>query len=53
MENYLHQGVTTILAGNCGNSPVNFDEYFQSIDDTGIALNLGLLIGHNSVRAKR
>lgn len=50
MENYLHQGVTSILAGNCGNSPVNFDEYFQSIDDTGIALNLGLLIGHNSVR---
>lgn len=50
MENYLYQGVTTILAGNCGNSPVHLDEYFQSIDSTGIALNLGLLIGHNSVR---
>jgi len=51
VENYLHQGVTTILAGNCGNSPVHFDEYFQSIENTGIALNLGLLIGHNAVRA--
>jgi len=50
MENYLYQGVTTILAGNCGNSPVHLDEYFQSIDNTGIALNMGLLIGHNSVR---
>jgi len=52
MENYLYQGVTSILAGNCGNSPVHLDEYFQAIDNTGIALNLGLLIGHNSVRAE-
>ena len=51
-ENYLHQGVTTLLAGNCGNSPVNFPEYIQSIENTGIALNLGLLVGHNSVRAE-
>lgn len=49
-ENYLHQGVTTILTGNCGNSPVDLDEYFQSVTDTGIALNLGILIGHNKVR---
>lgn len=50
MENYLRQGVTTILTGNCGNSPVHLGEYFQAIDDTGIALNLGILIGHNAVR---
>jgi hypothetical protein len=25
VENYLRQGVTTILAGNCGNSPVDLD----------------------------
>lgn len=51
-ENYLHQGVTTLLAGNCGNSPVNLPGYIQTIEETGIALNLGLLIGHNSVRAE-
>ena len=50
VENYLRQGVTTILAGNCGNSPVDFTEYMTSIVDSGIALNLGLLIGHNAVR---
>ena len=50
MENYLHQGVTTILTGNCGNSPVRLAEYFQAIEDTGIALNLAMLIGHNAVR---
>ncbi len=52
VDNYLHQGVTTLLAGNCGNSPVHLNEYFQSVDETGIALNLGLLIGHNAVRAE-
>lgn len=52
VENYLYQGVTTILTGNCGNSPVHLDEYFQSIDETGVALNLGILIGHNAVRAE-
>ncbi len=50
MENYLRQGVTTILTGNCGNSPVHLGEYFQTIEDTGIALNLATLIGHNAVR---
>ena len=50
MENYLHQGVTTILTGNCGNSPVHLGDYFETIEDTGIALNLATLIGHNAVR---
>jgi N-acyl-D-aspartate/D-glutamate deacylase len=49
-ENYLHQGVTTILVGNCGSSPVDLDDYFKSVTDTGIALNLAMLIGHNAVR---
>jgi N-acyl-D-aspartate/D-glutamate deacylase len=49
-ENYLHQGVTTILTGNCGQSPVDLDAYFDAVGKTGIALNLGILIGHNDVR---
>jgi len=51
-ENYLHQGVTTLLAGNCGNSPAHLEPFFQSVEKTGIALNLGMLIGHNDVRAE-
>jgi len=50
VQNYLYQGVTTILGGNCGNSPVDLNGYFQSVLDTGIAVNLGMLIGHNKVR---
>lgn len=49
-ENYLYQGVTTILTGNCGKSPVDLESYFQSIEASGIALNLGIFIGHNDVR---
>lgn len=52
VENYLFQGVTTILAGNCGKSPIRLDEYFQSVEETGIAPNLGILIGHNAIRAE-
>lgn len=51
VENFLFQGVTTILAGNCGNSPVDFPEYMESVARTGISLNMALLIGHNAVRA--
>jgi N-acyl-D-amino-acid deacylase len=50
VENFLFQGVTTLLTGNCGNSPVHLDEYFKSVGQTRIALNLGILIGHNAVR---
>ena len=52
VENYLFQGVTTMLVGNCGNSPVHLDEYFRSVEETRIAPNLGMLIGHNAVRAE-
>ena len=52
VENYLFQGVTTMLVGNCGKSPVHLDEYFRSVEETGIAPNIGMLIGHNAVRAE-
>ncbi len=52
VENYLFQGVTTMLVGNCGKSPVHLEEYFRSVEETGIAPNIGMLIGHNAVRAE-
>lgn len=50
VENYLYQGVTTVLAGNCGNSPAHLDPFFRAVEKSGIALNLAMLIGHNNVR---
>ncbi|HUU29888.1 MAG TPA: D-aminoacylase [archaeon] len=49
-HNFITQGVTTIVGGNCGGSPLNLREFFGKVDSAGIALNLGVLAGHNSVR---
>jgi N-acyl-D-amino-acid deacylase len=49
-ENYIRQGVTMLLCGNCGSSPVNVAEFFDQLRDGGTGPNIALLIGHGSVR---
>jgi len=49
-DNYLRDGVTTVITGNCGGSEVNLGEWFPKIEKLGLGLNVGSLIGHNSVR---
>jgi len=49
-DNYLLDGVTTIVTGNCGGSEVKLAEWFASLEQRGLGLNLASLIGHNSVR---
>jgi N-acyl-D-amino-acid deacylase len=51
-DNYLLDGVTTVITGNCGSSQVKLAEWFQKIEKLGLGLNVGSLIGHNSVRAE-
>jgi N-acyl-D-amino-acid deacylase len=51
-ENFLRMGVTTIITGNCGNSRTDVAEFYRELESTGITLNVGTLIGHNSVREK-
>ena len=48
--NYVRQGVTTIIEGNDGSSPLPLREFFQKLLDTRIAVNLGAFVGHGSVR---
>lgn len=50
VENYIRQGVTTIVGGNCGGSPYPIGDFLEKVEETGIALNLTLLVGHNTVR---
>jgi len=50
VENYIRQGVTTIVGGNCGGSPYPIGDFLQKVEATDIALNLTLLVGHNTVR---
>ena len=48
--NFLHDGVTSIVTGNCGGSSTNMSAFFQDLRDTSISLNVAALIGHNSIR---
>jgi N-acyl-D-amino-acid deacylase len=48
--NYLLDGVTTIVTGNCGGSRVDLKDWFAKLENLKLGLNMATLIGHNSVR---
>ncbi len=48
--NYLLDGVTTIVTGNCGGSRVDLKDWFAKLETLKLGLNMATLIGHNSVR---
>jgi N-acyl-D-amino-acid deacylase len=54
--NLLVQGVTTVLAGNCGGGPLSVSALAARMqDEAGTAvpgINVGLLAGHNTLRAR-
>ncbi len=50
--NFIFDGVTTLVTGNCGGSNINMKAYFDTLRLGGISLNLASLIGHNSVRMR-
>ncbi|MCA9117448.1 MAG: amidohydrolase family protein, partial [Planctomycetaceae bacterium] len=49
-ENYVRQGVTTLLCGNCGSSPTDLKTFFAALKKTGTGPNVVMLVGHGSVR---
>ncbi len=49
-DNYLLDGVTTVVSGNCGGSVLNLASWFRQLDRAGLGLNVASLIGHNTVR---
>jgi len=49
-DNFIHDGVTSVITGNCGSSEVNLAKFFEELKAKQISVNLGSLIGHNSVR---
>src|SRR5436190_21539037 len=49
-DNYVMDGVTTVVTGNCGGSEANLGDWFKKLEKIGIGLNVASLIGHNTVR---
>src|SRR5262249_13318382 len=50
--NYLTQGVTTVVTGNCGFGPADVADYFKKMEDGGVGSNVLHLVPHNSVRRR-
>jgi N-acyl-D-amino-acid deacylase len=49
-NNFLLDGVTTVVTGNCGGSELNVAGWFDRLTKSGLGINVATLIGHNSVR---
>lgn len=48
--NYLTQGVTTAVTGNCGAGPVDVADYYARMEKLGIGSNVAHQVPHNAVR---
>lgn len=51
-ENFVRMGVTSLVTGNCGTSATEVGEFLGRMKDKPLAVNLGTLIAHGSVRRK-
>lgn len=49
-DNYIYDGVTTIVTGNCGGSYDDLATFFRRIDSLQPGMNIASLYGHNTVR---
>lgn len=49
-ESHVRQGVTTALGGPDGSSPWPIGEYLEAREREGVGLNVGMLVGHNTIR---
>jgi N-acyl-D-amino-acid deacylase len=47
-DNFLLDGVTTIITGNCGGSEIDLETWADRLESLGI--NVATFIGHNSIR---
>jgi N-acyl-D-amino-acid deacylase len=48
--NFIYDGVTTVVTGNCGGSADDMDIYFNFIDSLQTSINVAALMGHNTIR---
>lgn len=49
-NNFIYDGVTSVVTGNCGGSNPDLAAYFRRLDSVKLSINVASLIGHNTVR---
>lgn len=49
-DNYIYDGVTTVVTGNCGSGADDIGEFLRKVDSTGTSINVASLAGHNTIR---
>ena len=49
-ENYIRQGVTTVIGGPDGGSDLSIAKLLNDFESTPASINFGTFIGHNTVR---
>ena len=49
-DNFLLQGVTTVITGNCGRSAPDIAAFFRKLRRLELAVNVATLVGHNTIR---
>ncbi|MFZ9299375.1 MAG: N-acyl-D-amino-acid deacylase family protein [Chitinophagaceae bacterium] len=49
-DNYIRDGVTSVVTGNCGGSADDIAEFLNRIDSIKTSINVATLVGHNTVR---
>src|SRR5215208_4642719 len=49
-NNFILDGVTTVVTGNCGSSAIDIKSYLRRIDSIKLSINVATPIGHNDVR---
>src|SRR3954453_14799696 len=47
-DNFLLDGVTTVITGNCGGSELNLAAWFDELTKLGLGINVASFIGHKS-----
>jgi N-acyl-D-amino-acid deacylase len=49
-DNYIFDGVTSVVTGNCGGAADDISEFLRKIDSTKTSINVATLAGHNNIR---
>jgi len=49
-DNYIYDGVTTVVTGNCGTGADDIGVFLKGVDSIKTSINIASLAGHNTIR---